>query len=249
MKRSIFLTIGSIFFCFVNTVSASSIKSNPIGNWYEPVPRFTEISNKQTQNRSTQPEFEDVYTTVRLNIRKTAAIEDGNILLTAKQNTVLKKVNSYNDDTEWCKVLIGETEYFVSKQYITKEKPVECAESIDEQIARMVARKTPEPGSTAPQPAVARGSYIGSYQLTAYCPCARCCGKSNGITASGTQAAQGRTIACNSMAIGTHVVINGHEYIVEDRGGMANNVIDIFFNSHSEALQFGRQYADVYLAN
>ena len=35
---------------------------------------------------------------------------------------------------------------------------------------------------------------------------------------------------------------------VEDRGGAINgNHIDIFFNTHSEALQFGTKYADVYL--
>ena len=87
---------------------------------------------------------------------------------------------------------------------------------------------------------------IGTYKLTAYCPCSKCCGKSNGITASGTKATQGRTVACNSLAIGTKININGHDYIVEDRG---TSHIDIFFNSHQAALKFGVQYAEVFVYN
>ena len=34
-----------------------------------------------------------------------------------------------------------------------------------------------------------------SYILTAYCPCMKCCGKTDWITATGTQATHGRTFA------------------------------------------------------
>lgn len=85
---------------------------------------------------------------------------------------------------------------------------------------------------------------LGKYKLTAYCACSKCCGKSNGITASGTKATQGRTVACNSLAIGTKININGHDYVVEDRG---TSHIDIFFNSHQEALKFGVKYAEVFI--
>lgn len=92
--------------------------------------------------------------------------------------------------------------------------------------------------------------YMGNYKLTAYCACSRCCGKSDGITASGTVATQGRTIAVdpNVIPYGTEVVINGNTYIAEDRGGaIYGNRIDIFFNNHQDALNFGVQYADVYI--
>ena len=90
--------------------------------------------------------------------------------------------------------------------------------------------------------------YLGHFKLTAYCPCVKCCGKSDGITASGTKATAGRTVAMGGVPLGTKISINGKIYTVEDRGTVYGHV-DIFFNSHSEALQFGKRYADVYLVN
>ena len=83
-----------------------------------------------------------------------------------------------------------------------------------------------------------------SYILTAYCPCVKCCGKSDGITASGTQATAGRTVAVDTRLIpyGTEISIDGKTYIAEDCGGKVKGyTIDVFFNSHEEALNFGRQ--------
>lgn len=85
---------------------------------------------------------------------------------------------------------------------------------------------------------------------TAYCACAKCCGKSDGITATGTKATAGRTIAVDPSVIpyGTKVKINGNTYIAEDCGGaVKGNGIDIFFNTHEEALNFGRQKLTAYI--
>ena len=90
---------------------------------------------------------------------------------------------------------------------------------------------------------------LGTFKLTAYCACEKCCGKSDGITATGTKATANRTIAVDKTVIpyGTTVVINGNEYVAEDTGGaIKGNIIDIFFDDHEEALNFGVQYADVY---
>lgn len=86
---------------------------------------------------------------------------------------------------------------------------------------------------------------LGTYKLTAYCSCSKCCGKSDGITASGTKATAGRTVAAKGIPFGTKLMINGETYIVEDRG-VGSGVIDIYFDSHSEALSFGVQYAKVF---
>lgn len=96
--------------------------------------------------------------------------------------------------------------------------------------------------------------YVGDFILTAYCSCPICCGiysnVENPTTASGTTATQGRTIAADTSVFpfGTQLVINGQVYTVEDRGGaIVGNRIDVYFNSHQEALQFGRQTAPIYI--
>lgn len=90
---------------------------------------------------------------------------------------------------------------------------------------------------------------LGVYKVTAYCSCCECCGKCDGITASGTAATEGRTIAADTsiLPFGSQVVINGHEYTVEDRGGsVKGNTIDIYMDSHEAAVEFGVQYIEVY---
>lgn len=97
--------------------------------------------------------------------------------------------------------------------------------------------------------AIANGTYLGNFKLTAYCACSKCCGQwAGGATASGTTPTAGRTVAMGGVPFGTKLLINGTIYTVEDRGTGYGHV-DIFFNSHSAALSFGRQYADVYQIN
>lgn len=103
-----------------------------------------------------------------------------------------------------------------------------------------------------PEPAKVESVKLGNFTLTAYCSCSSCCGKSDGITATGTRATAGRTIAVDPSVIsyGSKVQINGHTYIAEDCGGaIGGNRIDIYFDSHNDALAFGVQRADVYILN
>ena len=80
-------------------------------------------------------------------------------------------------------------------------------------------------------------------KVTAYCSCTKCCGpKANKLTASGAIAKPNHTIAMSkNYPFGTEIEIEGMGiYIVEDRGSaITDNKIDIYFNSHSEALTFG----------
>ena len=89
------------------------------------------------------------------------------------------------------------------------------------------------------------------YKITAYCSCAKCCGKATGRTAMGTKATAGRTVAASGkFAFGTKLNINGHVDTVEDRGGAINgNKIDIYVNSHAEALAWGVRYLPVSVAH
>lgn len=94
---------------------------------------------------------------------------------------------------------------------------------------------------------------LGTYTITAYCPCERCCGKDPsdpfyGITATGTVATEGRTVAADPdvLPYGTVIYINGHAYTIEDcGGGVKGKQIDLYFDSHEDALEWGVQEIEV----
>lgn len=114
------------------------------------------------------------------------------------------------------------------------------------------------PESVAPvpsEPVPAEPVSLGEFKLTAYCACEKCCEKTPddplyGVTAYGYKTTAGRTIAVDPsiIPIGSEVIINGHTYVAEDVGGaIKENRIDIYFNTHQEALEFGVQYAEVFI--
>lgn len=93
---------------------------------------------------------------------------------------------------------------------------------------------------------------LGVFRLTAYCNCSECCGIWAGKeTDSGVMPCEGRTIAVDTSVIPfrTEVIINGHTYIAEDTGGkwIVGKQIDIYFDSHQEAKEFGIKYAEVFI--
>lgn len=103
---------------------------------------------------------------------------------------------------------------------------------------------------------------LGEFRLTAYCGCSKCCGiygenrpvdeygKTIVETAGGYRAVEGVTVAADIRLLpyGTKVIIDGHEYIVQDKGGVINgNRIDIYFENHQDALNFGVQYKEVFM--
>lgn len=90
--------------------------------------------------------------------------------------------------------------------------------------------------------------YLGTFKITHYCACSICCGEYTGLTASGEYATAGRTVSASSaFDFGTKLEIDGHVYVVEDRGGFSGDTIDIFCDSHEEALEKGSYYTDVYI--
>jgi len=77
------------------------------------------------------------------------------------------------------------------------------------------------------------------------------CGKTNGITASGSIATEGRTIAMSEdYPFGTKVIIDGQMYTVEDRGGyITKNRIDVYCEDYDTAIKNGRKYMEVIIVN
>ena len=95
---------------------------------------------------------------------------------------------------------------------------------------------------------------IGFFVATAYCPCEKCCGVwADGVTATGTKATQGKTIAVDPsfIELGSVVYFDGIDgfggYVAEDIGGaIKGNRIDIYFDNHKDALEWGVKEIEVF---
>lgn len=154
------------------------------------------------------------------------------------------------------------TEETTQEPQVTTEAatiPTEETEPIQETEATTATTEPPTP-TTIVQDATGEWRNLGTYKLTAYCSCQICCGEyalnrptdENGnpivYTSTGAIAEAGTTIAVDPSIIpyGSKVKINGHTYIAQDCGGaIKGNRIDVYFDAHQDALQFGVQTAEV----
>ena len=83
------------------------------------------------------------------------------------------------------------------------------------------------------------GGYIGYFKLTAY--------EWTGEPMANGEYPYYGAVACNSLALGTVIYIEGYgTFTVCDRGGMGNDVIDIYLGDPYECELFGIRYAEVY---
>lgn len=91
-------------------------------------------------------------------------------------------------------------------------------------------------------------TYLGEFDTTAYCNCSKC-SPGFSLTYSGTVPTANHTISADlsQYPIGTQLRIGDIIYTVEDTGSTLNgNWLDIYFNTHEEALHYGRQTVSVY---
>lgn len=174
---------------------------------------------------------------------------------TITKNTTGSNENSKNKVLQQGKDGLKEITYkFKYQNDVEIEKTVISEKVIEEpknkivQVQKVV--KTTSRGTALPRTGQT-GASGEIYKITAYCSCSKCCGKATGRTASGTKATAGRTIAAPSkFAFGTKLSLNGKVYVVEDRGGaIRGNKIDLYVNSHAEALAWGVRYLPVSVVN
>lgn len=191
----------------------------------------TQVENVVENTITATPIIEETYTTkyatTGLNIR-TEPNTNCKIYKTVSINTALETVDNSEKDG-WIEIKIDNSKYYVCSKYLSNEKT-----KVQTTSRGGLTKKVDASSAEA-------GDFQGYFTLTYYCACKKCCGKTNGITAWGTKATAGRTIATSSKyAFGTKLVINGHTYVVEDRGGaIQGNKIDVYVDSHSEALKLG----------
>lgn len=163
-------------------------------------------------------------------------------------------------------LLIGATIGFLIGLSIKAVGASDADEAVIETSTPMVTsapinKKTPIEATSEPQPTTELVS-LGEFRITAYCHCEKCCGdwskdrptsedgKLLVYTASGDLAVEGVTIAAdtNILPFGTEVIIDGNKYIVQDRSRVIkNNRIDVYFENHQDALEFGVQYKEVFI--
>jgi 3D (Asp-Asp-Asp) domain-containing protein len=178
------------------------------------------------------------YETITKNVAGTATDTTNKVLKEGKEG--IKEVTykvKYQNEVEIEKTQLSE---------VIIQQPVDKIV----QISKTVTSRAGTTSRTTPSTTVSADATGEIYKITAYCSCAKCCGKTNGITAMGTLATAGKTVAASSkFALGTQLNINGHTYTVEDRGGaITGNSIDIYVNSHAEALAWGVRYLPVSIA-
>lgn len=186
---------------------------------------------------TTKPEAEESY--LAYDQLTVPEIEEARI---DAENTLLAKRESM--DREWLEAKQAQIE-----EARQKAAAAEASENAEKKSS---ASSGGSSASTGASSGVSEGADLGKFKLTAYCPCYQCSQGWGRKTSSGRTAQANHTIAVDPSVIpeGTHVIINGQEYVAEDvGGGVVGNHIDIFYESHSDALNFGVRYAEVYAAN
>lgn len=129
----------------------------------------------------------------------------------------------------------------------------------DEPESSPVRVEAPEPITETAAPELIE---LGEFKTTAYCTCVKCCGiwsaeRPSRVgtdyvqrTKSGTIPTADRTVSVDPdvIPLGTVLIIDGHEYIAEDTGSaVKGNVIDIYFDSHERAVEYGVQMKTIYI--
>ena len=93
--------------------------------------------------------------------------------------------------------------------------------------------------------------YCGEFEITYYDDCELCCGKNDGITASGEKVQEGVTVAADTSIIpmGSKIYIEGIGWrTVQDRGGaIKGNKLDIYVPSHDSPMPYNKQKLNVWV--
>ena len=115
-------------------------------------------------------------------------------------------------------------------------------------IAQAEADKRAREAQAAAYEALAGYRYIGECTITAYCPCAECCGKwADGLTAAGLPAGPGIVaVDPEVIPLGSTVVIDGQRYLAADTGVTGRHV-DICMADHASTVEAGVGAAEVWV--
>ena len=121
----------------------------------------------------------------------------------------------------------------------------EVAEEIESIFRQQYGITTDSTRETVTETKTVRvGESLGQVVTSGYCNCSICCGQwSGGPTA---------VDASNPFVpMGTHVIMNGVEYVVEDTGAFARYGVqfDVYYDNHAAASAHGHQTWEAYIAD
>jgi 3D (Asp-Asp-Asp) domain-containing protein len=160
----------------------------------------------------------------------------------------------------------------ISFTVLSQDAGENAAKPVNEQPEELPAQ-TENAGKTADEKPVETAKFIlpdtipeggvllGKWRITGYCACEICCGnyalnRPGGIVrgAAGTQLIAGRSAASSgSLPYASEVYVEGlGQFVIQDRiaqwvTNLHGESIDIYFESHSEAKNFGTKKINVYL--
>lgn len=113
-----------------------------------------------------------------------------------------------------------------------------------------------------PEPEEPQYISLGTFLVTAYCSCEICCDHyalNRPVDENGNEIVKGAaqqvltpeySIAVDTRVIpfGTKVYFDGKEHLAQDRGGsIKNKRIDLYFSDHQRALEWGKQYHEIFI--
>lgn len=238
VHKSLFLVVGSVAVLTIIAVASpvvvvlGTIYSSPLAIFF-PMPE-TDYDDPRTVLSSYYMEFN----------QNIVSLEDGGTEISYQNTSNGTPVSNYNDTLAVFMTLYGDGE----AAYVMDDEGKENLREVFDAMNYMDDTSTSEEKQV--------GDSLGMLWITAYCPCEICCGSySNGITASGTTATARHTIAVDAynpiVPMGTKLIIDGVEYVVEDTGNLNahGNDIDIYYATHDAALGWGRQNVEVFIAD
>lgn len=131
--------------------------------------------------------------------------------------------------------VLTDTEY---STYDTLEGSEKAFKGEEAELSTEEEKDVPEASESFTEPTM---TCLGVYELTAYEWTGEVC-------ADGNYPSCGYTVGCNSLPLGTRIYIEDYGiYVVQDRGGMPDTVIDVYMEDYDTCIEFGRRTADVYL--
>lgn len=141
---------------------------------------------------------------------------------------------------------VEEEEVYIPSPVLSERKEPEIeveivtTETITEETTEGITEEVYEEPVEEPIQESTGMSYLGTYYITGYVATGNPCSNGNYPTA-------GYTVASNTIPMGTTIWIDGlGTRVVEDTGGMAGNVIDVFVGSVDEAYAITGNY-EVYI--